>query len=147
VPRFPFVVSFHKLIKDSNFIYFIMEFIEGEDLFDVITKVISFTPEHARQLIAQILLMMEHLHTNRIIYRDLKPENLMMNVNGFLTLVDMGTAKKLKIERRFRTNTIIGTPHYMAPEIITGKGYSFHVDLWSLGVITYELLCGKLPFG
>jgi cGMP-dependent protein kinase len=147
VPRFPFVVTFHKLIKDSNFIYFIMEFIEGEDLFDVITKVISFTPEHARQLVAQVLLMMEHLHANRIIYRDLKPENLMMNVNGFLTLVDMGTAKKLKIERRFRTNTIIGTPHYMAPEIITGKGYSFHVDLWSLGVITYELLCGKLPFG
>ena len=74
-----------------------MEFIEGEDLFDVITKVVSFTSEHARQLTAQILLMMEHLHSSRIIYRDLKPENLMMNVNGFLTLVDMGTAKKLKI--------------------------------------------------
>lgn len=58
---------------------------------------VSFTPEHARQLVAQILMMMEHLHTNRIIYRDLKPENLMMNINGFLTLVDMGTAKKLKI--------------------------------------------------
>jgi len=92
-----------------------MEFIEGEDLFDVITKVISFTIEHTRFLISQILLMMEHMHNNRIIYRDLKPENLMMNTNGFLTLVDMGTAKKLKIERRFRTNTIIGTPHYMAP--------------------------------
>ena len=71
----------------------------------------------------------------------------MMCMNGYLKLVDMGTAKKLKIERRYRTTTIIGTPHYMAPEIITGKGYSFHVDLWSLGVIMYELLCGKLPFG
>lgn len=87
------------------------------------------------------------MHNNRIIYRDLKPENLMMNSNGYLTLIDMGTAKRLKIERRFRTQTIIGTPHYMAPEIITGKGYSFPVDLWSLGVITYELLCSKLPFG
>lgn len=91
--------------------------------------------------------MMEHMHSNRIIYRDLKPENLMMNTDGYLTLVDMGTAKKLKIERRYRTSTIIGTPHYIAPEIITGKGYSFPVDLWSLGVLTYELLCGKLPFG
>jgi cGMP-dependent protein kinase len=124
-----------------------MDFIEGEDLFDVITKVIIFTAEHTTFLISQILLMMEHMHNNHIIYRDLKPENLMMNTDGYLVLVDMGTAKKLKIEKRFRTNTIIGTPHYMAPEIITGKGYSFPVDLWSLGVITYELLCGKLPFG
>jgi serine/threonine protein kinase len=116
-------------------------------LFDVITKAITFTSEHTRFLVSQILLMMEHMHNSRIIYRDLKPENLMMNTNGFLTLVDMGTAKKLKIERRFRTNTIIGTPHYMAPEIITGKGYSFQVDLWSIGVIAYELFCGKLPFG
>jgi cGMP-dependent protein kinase len=97
VPRSPFIVSFYKLIKDSNFIYFIMEFIEGEDLFDVITKVVSFTLEHTRFLISQILLMMDHMHNNRIIYRDLKPENLMMATNGYLTLVDMGTAKKLKI--------------------------------------------------
>jgi serine/threonine protein kinase len=74
-----------------------MEFIEGEDLFDVITKVVSFTLEHTRFLISQILLMMDHMHNNRIIYRDLKPENLMMATNGYLTLVDMGTAKKLKI--------------------------------------------------
>ena len=124
-----------------------MEFIEGQDLFDVITKVLNFTPDNTRFLVSQILLMMEHMHSSRIIYRDLKPENLMMNLDGYLTLVDMGTAKRLKIERRFRTNTVIGTPHYMAPQIVTGKGYSFPVDLWSLGVITYELLCGKLPFG
>lgn len=97
MPRHPFIVSFYKLLKDTNFIYFIMEFIEGEDLFDVITKVISFSLEHARFLMGQVLLMMEHMHSNRIIYRDLKPENLMMNIDGYLTLVDMGTAKRLKI--------------------------------------------------
>jgi len=66
-------VSFYKLIKDSNFIYFIMDFIEGEDLFDVITKVVCFTSENTRFLVSQILLMMEHMHNHRIIYRDLKP--------------------------------------------------------------------------
>lgn len=124
-----------------------MEYIEGEDLFDTMTKMISLSEENTKFLVSQILCVLEHLHSSKIIYRDLKPENIMMCTDGYLKLVDMGTAKKLKIERRYRTNTIIGTPHYMAPEIITGKGYSFHVDLWSLGVIMYELLCGKLPFG
>ena len=61
----------------------------------------------------------------------------MMGIDGYLTLVNMGTAKKMKIEKRFRTNTIIGTPHYMAPEVIVGKGYSFQIDLWSFGVVAY----------
>jgi serine/threonine protein kinase len=74
-----------------------MDFIEGEDLFDVITKVVSFTADNTRFLVSQIMIMLEHLHNNRIIYRDLKPENLMMGADGYLTLVDMGTAKKLKI--------------------------------------------------
>ena len=59
----------------------------------------------------------------------------------------MGTAKKLKIDRRFKTKSLIGTPHYMAPQIILGKGYSFQADKWSLGVVLYEMICAKLPFG
>lgn len=74
-----------------------MEFIEGEDLFDVITKSMGFTLENTKFIVAQILIILEHLHSNRIIYRDLKPENLMMGISGYLTLVDMGTAKRLKI--------------------------------------------------
>ena len=74
-----------------------MELIEGEDLFDVISKVLNFTPDNTRFLVSQILLMLEHMHNNRIIYRDLKPENLMMGSDGYLKLVDMGLAKKLTI--------------------------------------------------
>ena len=64
---------------------------------------------------------------------------------GFLRMIDMGTAKYLN-SKGARTYTIIGTPHYMAPEIITGKGYTFNVDLWSVGVCLYEFMCGGVPF-
>ena len=79
----------------------------------------------------------------------LKPENMMVENNGFLRLIDMGTAKVLKVKQNqmARTFTIIGTPHYMAPEVITGKGYSIMVDIWSLGIVLYEFVCGFVPFG
>lgn len=65
---------------------------------------------------------------------------------GYMYLIDLGTAKPLLKQRGLRTYTIIGTPHYMAPEIILGKGYSFNVDLWSIGVCMYEFLCGGVPY-
>ena len=103
------------------------------------------TPQ-VRLYLSQIILIMEHLHKNKIIFRDLKPENLMLDEDGYLNLVDFGTAKKLTIEHRYKTMTIIGTPHYMAPEVMQGKGYSFEADIWSLGILFYELICGHLPF-
>lgn len=81
-----------------------------------------------------------------IIYRDLKPENVMVENDGYLKLIDMGTAKQLTQDKGFRTFTIIGTPHYMAPEVMKGKGYSFAVDIWSIGILLYEFMCGQLPF-
>ncbi len=107
----------------------------------------SIKENHVRFYIANIMLTLEHLHRQKILHRDIKPENIMLREDGYLVLVDMGTAIELKLENRFRTTTIIGTPHYMAPEIILGKGYSFSADYWSLGVLIYEFLCGKLPYG
>ena len=88
---------------------------------------------------------MEYLHTNNIIYRDIKPENIMVDDKGYMRLIDMGTAKFLK-GKGGRTYTIIGTPHYMAPEILIGKGYSYSVDLWSIGICLYEFMCGGVPY-
>ena len=68
-------------------------------------------------------------------------------LKGFMKLIDLGTAKPLLKSRACRTYTIIGTPHYMAPEIIAGKGYTFSVDLWSIGVCMFEFMCGGVPFG
>ena len=78
-----------------------------------------------------------------MIHRDLKPENMMVMPNGYPKLIDFGTAKIVTD----RTYTIIGTPHYMAPEVILGKSYDFSVDLWSLGIMLYEFICGGVPFG
>lgn len=71
----------------------------------------------------------------------------MVENDGYLKLIDMGTAKQLSEGKGFRTFTAIGTPHYMAPEVLLYKGYTFAADLWSLGVILYELVCGELPYG
>jgi len=84
-----------------------------------------------------------HLHERNIVYRDLKPENVMVDEMGYPKLIDFGTAKTVTT----RTYTIVGTPHYMAPELIIGKGYGLNVDFWSLGIMLYEFICGGVPFG
>lgn len=108
-----------------------------------------------------MILALEYLHRRQIVYRDIKPENVMVDLTGYLQLIDMGTAKILELDKGMnKTYTILGTPHYMAPEILSGKGYGLHVDLWSLGnqfrykekliilgIMLYELMCGFVPFG
>lgn len=96
-----------------------------------------------------MILALEQLHVKNIVYRDLKPENIMIDDKGQLIMIDMGTAKSLAGAKKgmARTYTILGTPHYMAPEILKGKGYDFAVDIWSLGICMYEFMCGLVPFG
>ena len=95
--------------------------------------------EQAAFYVGQMILSLEYLHGFNIVYRDLKPENIMVNNKGQLILIDMGTAKKIGTSKdtsgpQGRTYTILGTPHYMAPEILLGKGYGLTVDLWSIGI-------------
>lgn len=89
-----------------------------------------------------MILTLEYLHLQNIIYRDVKPENFIVDAQGYLKLFDLGTAKILKGKHGVgnRTFTIIGTPHYMAPEVICGKGYNCLVDLWSVGMISLILV-------
>nr|CAH69660.1 cGMP-dependent protein kinase 13-1 [Paramecium tetraurelia] len=143
--NFPFLMQFYKSMKDQNYIYFLIEFIKGMELFDVIREIGLLTVTDSQFYIGSLLICVEYLHKLQIIYRDIKPENIMVDEKGYLRMIDMGTAKFLN-QKSIRTYTIIGTPHYMAPEIITGKGYTFTVDLWSIGVCLYEFMCGGVPY-
>lgn len=135
-----------KLIRtyhDEFFIYLLCEFVNGMDLFDVLRKMENVNDAQAKFFIANLLLILEHMHERSIVYRDLKPENVMVDEYGYLKMIDYGTAKILQ----GRTFTIVGTPHYMAPEIILNNGYSFAADYWSLGAMLYEFVVGRVPFG
>mmetsp|Transcript_13728 Transcript_13728/g.2198 ORF Transcript_13728/g.2198 Transcript_13728/m.2198 type:complete len:205 (-) Transcript_13728:1009-1623(-) len=139
----PFVVKLVKTFKDAERVYFLMEFVRGLDLFDALREIGLVTGPNAKFYTASLILILEHLHSHEIIYRDLKPENVMVDKDGYIKLIDFGTARIIKD----RTFTIVGTPHYMAPEVIKGKGYFMEADFWSLGIMLYEFMCGGVPFG
>ncbi|CAD8115157.1 unnamed protein product [Paramecium sonneborni] len=139
------LVSFHRSFKDQNYIYLLTEYVKGKELFHVIRDLGLLNSYETQFYIAQMINILEKLHSYHIIYRDVKPENFIVMENGYLKLIDMGTAKVLK-SRASKTYTIVGTPHYMSPEIIKEKGYTFSTDLWSLGICFYEFMCGEVPF-
>ena len=137
------IMKLIKTLSDDERIYFLLEYIPGMTLYQVIA---DFRPISQSQIIfyiSNIILMLKHLHSRNIVHRDLKPENLMVDARGYLKLIDFDAA--VIVEER--CYTIAGTPHYMAPEMIRGEGYSLPVDYWSLGVIFYELVYDYLPFG
>lgn len=138
----PFIGKLIRTFKDANRVYFLSEHVKGIDLFDVLRELNTVSNENARFFTAGILTILGYLHVHNIIYRDLKPENVMIDEDGYTKIVDFGNAKIVEN----RTYSTVGTPHYMAPEVISGKGYSMTADYWSLGVMIYEFLFNKLPF-
>ena len=137
------IMKLVKTFKDPQRIYFLMEYIHGIDLFDAIREIGVVDNEQAKFFMGCLTLAIEHLAEKKIVHRDLKPENVMVDVDGYAKLIDFGTAKIMKS----RTYTIVGTPHYMAPEVIRGKGYNVSVDLWSLGIMLFEFIGAGVPFG
>lgn len=136
-------MRFIKSFKDSRCIYFLIEYIKGLDLAKVMSHVGILTNSDSIFYAASMILSLEYLHQRDILFRDLKPENILVDQEGFVKFVDFSSAKVVQ----GRTYTLIGTAFYTAPEVIVGRGYSKSADIWSLGVIIYEFLCGMVPFG
>ena len=137
------IVKLIRTFKDPKRIYFLLEYVHGLELSIIMRSVGAVNGADAHFYIGSMLLILQYLHERDIIYRDLKPDNVMVDISGYIKLIDFGTAKQVQN----RTFTLLGTPHYMAPEVIIGKGYNKNADLWSLGICLYELLCAKVPFG
>ncbi|XP_077469230.1 cGMP-dependent protein kinase 2 isoform X1 [Stigmatopora argus] len=139
-----FIIRLFRTFRDKKYVYMLLEVCLGGELWTVLRDMNCFDDPTARFCIGCVLEAFEYLHTMGIIYRDLKPENLLLDAKGYIKMADFGFAKKIGLGKK--TWTFCGTPEYVAPEVIMNKGHDFGADCWSLGILIFELLTGNPPF-
>ena len=142
--KHPFILRLFNTYKDNYRLYMLLEFVQGGELFTVVhTPTTDGVPmEHARFYAAAIVMGVGYLHSQQIAYRDLKPENTMINLAGYPKIVDFGFAKVITN----KSYTLCGTPEYLAPEIVFGRGHNKGVDWWAIGILIYEMIAGYSTF-
>jgi len=140
----PFIVSLRFAFQTSSKLYMIFDFFNGGELFHYLSQGGRFGEERARLYAAEITLALEHVHAQNIIYRDLKPENLLLDSDGHIRVTDFGLSKENVVDDNVKS--FCGTPEYLAPEVLKRQKYGKAVDWWSLGTLLYEMISGLPPF-
>ena len=145
--KHPFIVSIINTFKTREFLFFLLEYVDGISLRTYINKNNRELKnlKEAKFFTGSMALVLHYLQKQKIIHRDLKPDNIMLEYTGYLKVIDFGVA--IDITGKDYASTLVGTMHYMAPEIILRKNYNNAVDYWSVGIILYEMVYGQLPFG
>ncbi|CAD8096976.1 unnamed protein product [Paramecium sonneborni] len=144
--KHPFIVNLKYSFQSQTKLYFVLEYIDGGEFYQILQRTQGFPEPVVQFVAAEVILALEYLNMKlNIIYRDLKPENLLLTKSGHVKLTDFGLATKKK-DKNQKSYTLVGTTEYLAPEILRKEGHSFEVDLWTLGILIYEMITGKTPF-
>ena len=141
----PFIVNMIYAFQTPKKLYFILEYCPGGELFFHLSRAARFSEGRCRFYAQEILLAIEYLHSHDIVYRDLKPENVLLDADGHVKLTDFGLSKE-GISDNFSAKSICGTPEYLAPEILDRNGHGKAVDWYSFGALIYEMLTGLPPY-
>ena len=143
--RHPFIVKMDYAFQSETKLFFVLEYCPGGELFFYLSQIGRFKEDAARFYASNILLALEHLHSLDILYRDLKPENVLVGNDGYAKLTDFGLAKE-NVSGHSDAKSLCGTAEYLSPEILMRQGHGKASDWWSFGAIIYEMLCGLPPF-
>ena len=142
--RCKLVVELYAMFQDENNVYIVMEYAPGGELFTHLRRERKFTTDRAKFYAVEVAGALRVMHAVNVLYRDIKPENIVLSADGHIRLCDFGFAKVIK--KGNVTFTTCGTPEYITPEMIEGRGYAHAADFWMLGVLLYEMLVGHPPF-
>ncbi|WP_434511585.1 Stk1 family PASTA domain-containing Ser/Thr kinase [Desulfitobacterium sp. AusDCA] len=142
----PNIVSIYDVGKDGDTEYIVMEYVEGQNLKELIRNYAPLSSEQSINLAMQIAQAIRHAHEHKIIHRDIKPHNILVTADGRLKVTDFGIARAVSAATMTHTGDIIGSVHYLSPEQAKGVQTNEQSDLYSLGIILYELLTGKVPY-
>ncbi|EGR29371.1 protein kinase domain protein [Ichthyophthirius multifiliis] len=140
----PFIVKLHHSFQSENHLIMVMDYCPGGDLYSFLQKKQRFDEELAIKYLCEVLLALEELHFQDVIYRDMKPENIVRSDDGHIKLIDFGLSKENIGQGQ--SKTFVGSAVYMAPEIIGKKGHNKAVDWYQFGILAYELMVGQPPF-